>query len=78
MKNNVAICMLWMFTIAWWGMVFPKYCYTKDCVEIVEDNTVVQEGFESKADFFAFLECGTEQIEFKSKLYEQWKSNKQR
>lgn len=74
MKNrNLSIyCALWMFTAAWWGLLYPQFMYTQDTYSILDEATGrVLEAEYSKEEFLHLLDTSQEKVQIKSKLLEE-------
>lgn len=61
-----------LFSLGFWGIVFPKYLFTGDCVRIVDEEgqDVTEEAGDDRNLYCEISEAGPEQIEVRISILE--------
>lgn len=61
-----------LFSLGFWGIVFPKYLFTGDCVRIVDEEgqDITEETGEDHNLYREISEAGPEQIEVRISILE--------
>ena len=88
MKNSIKLIMAWAVTMmtsaGFWGIVFPQYTFTSDCVQVInekEQNAAEEEILLTDADnenlYVAIASAESEKVHIKCSIWE-WIGEKTR
>lgn len=81
MKNSFKLIMAWaaamMASAGFWGIVFPQYTFTSDCVQVInekdqnaaEDETLTGDGDEENL-YVAIASADPEKVHIKCSIWE--------